>query len=64
MISVNIKAVTSSGPPIPVSVDSDATVADLKQAAAPGAGAPADRLRLVFRGHVLQDGETLSSRGD
>lgn len=62
MITLHIKPVTSTTS-YTVAVDEAASVADLKAAASAGAGAPSDRLRLVFRGHVLKDGEGLADKG-
>ena len=64
-MKLHLKNVATSAPPLAVDVRDGASVADLKAAAAAGgAGAPADRLRLVFRGHVLKDGEGLADKGE
>ena len=62
-MKVVIKPVTSEAFSVELPSGEEATVADLKEAASTsGAGAEASRIKLVFRGHVL-DGEKVSAAG-
>ena len=63
-MKVVIKPVTSEAFSVELPSGEEATVADLKEAASTsGAGAEASRIKLVFRGHVLKDGEKVSAAG-
>lgn len=64
-MKITIKPVASAAFSVELPSADDATVADLKEAASTsGAGAEASRIKLVFRGHVLKDSESLSGVGE
>lgn len=50
----------NSGSQFDVEVDPTATIKELKQACQDGAGMPADEMRLIFKGKILKDEQTLT----
>jgi hypothetical protein len=53
----------STGAKFDVDADEDITVEVLKGLAAQQSEIPASQIRLIFKGHVLKDPQTLSSYG-
>ena len=63
MESFNLRVKTLAPATHEVSVAPSTTVAALKAVVAPLAGCPAHRQRLIFRGRVINDGQTLQELG-
>ena len=55
---------TLGGDTFPVQTEPEATIADLKVAVAEVADTEASGLRLIYRGMVLKDGQTVESYGE
>ena len=47
-----------------VGLSAGSSVGDVKAAVAPRVGAPAAALRLIFKGHIMKDAQTLESYGE
>ena len=58
-VSLTIKC--STGTKFTVSADLSLSVGELKALIVEQAGIPPDQMRLIYRGHVLKDGNTLQS---
>lgn len=58
-ITLNIRQ--SNGDQFEVNCAADATVLQLKQAAEAGSKLPPDQQRLIFKGRILKDDQTLES---
>ena len=54
---------TTGGDKIPVDVENDMTIAEVKAAAAERAEVPAQNQRLIYKGQVLKDDRTIESYG-
>eukprot|EP00960_Hanusia_phi_P002239 64553-Hanusia_phi.AAC.2 len=59
MVAITVKC--STGAKINVNVELDKTVADLKKLLEAESGISPEQMRLIYRGHVLKDGNTLQS---
>ena len=59
MVGITVKC--STGAKINVNVELDKTVADLKKLLEAESGISPEQMRLIYRGHVLKDGNTLQS---
>lgn len=60
---MNVKCRLSDASTIEATVDKDATVADLKKALSGPANCPPDAQKIVFKGRILKDDDTLVGYG-
>ena len=63
-MSVTITVKCSTGTKFTISVELSQSVADLKAILVEQSGIPADQMRLIYRGHVLKDANSLQSYGN
>ena len=60
---LNLSFKVSSGPSFELSIDPAATVLDVKKAAAASSGIPDSHQRLIYKGRILRDSETIQQHG-
>ena len=58
-ITINVK-VQSSGKEFSVTISTEATVKTLKEKCVEGSGVPVEEQRLIFKGRILKDENTLA----